>query len=64
MKKTMLLLFALSVLTFGCADNSEDTIPDPVTPEINLNDDKSSTEPVSETTSKKDAKRKVTRVRG
>lgn len=44
MKKTMLLLFALSVLTFGCADNSEDTIPDPVVPEINIDDQKSETE--------------------
>ncbi len=41
MKKTILLLFALSVLTFGCADNSEDTIPDPVVPEINIDEGKS-----------------------
>ncbi|OEK06318.1 hypothetical protein [Roseivirga misakiensis] len=63
MKKTVFLLFALSVLTFGCADNSEDTIPDPVVPEVNLDNEKSSTEPVTQT-SKKDAKRKVTRIRG
>ncbi|MBO3700367.1 hypothetical protein [Roseivirga sp. E12] len=41
MKKTMLLLFALTVLTFGCADASEDTMPDPVVPEVQLDDQKS-----------------------
>ncbi len=44
MKKTMLLLFAVTVLTFGCADNSEDTMPDPVVPEVELDDQKSSKE--------------------
>lgn len=43
MKKTMFLLFALAVLTFGCADVSEDTMPDPVVPEINIDDPQSTT---------------------
>lgn len=40
----MLLLFALTILTFGCAENSEDTIPDPVVPELNIDDQKSETD--------------------
>lgn len=44
MKKTLFLLFALAVLTFGCADVSEDTMPDPVVPEINIDDPKSETD--------------------
>ncbi len=43
MKKTLFLLFALTVLTFGCADVSEDTMPDPVVPEVQLDDQKSTT---------------------
>lgn len=57
MKKTMLLLFALTVLTFGCADNSEDTMPDPVVPEINIDDPKSETDQSSRGTAK--APRKI-----
>lgn len=52
MKKTLLLL-ALIAFTFGCAENSEDTIPDPVVPEINIDDQKSTTE------SKKSDKKKA-----
>lgn len=44
MKKRLALLFALSILTFGCAENSEDTIPDPVVPEISIDDEKSEKE--------------------
>ena len=44
MKKTLVLLFALTVLTFGCAENTEDTIPDPVVPELNIDDEKSETD--------------------
>lgn len=44
MKKTLILLFALTVLTFGCAENTEDTIPDPVVPEINIDDERSGTD--------------------
>lgn len=43
MKKTLLVLFAVTLLTFGCADTSEDTIPDPVTPELNVDEQKSGT---------------------
>lgn len=43
MKKTLLLL-ALIAFTFGCAENAEDTIPDPVVPEINIDDEKSGTD--------------------
>lgn len=43
MKKTLFLLFALAVLTFGCADVSEDTMPDPVVPEVQLDDQQSTT---------------------
>lgn len=43
MKKKLFLLFALTVLTFGCADVSEDTMPDPVVPEINIDDQESTT---------------------
>jgi|GEM_PF-2042661 len=49
MKKTMLLLFAVTVLTFGCADNAEDTMPDPVVPEVQLDDQKSGTEDMTKT---------------
>lgn len=48
MKKTLVLLFALTVLTFGCAENTEDTIPDPVVPELNIDDEKSETDEGSE----------------
>lgn len=48
MKKTLLLLFALTVLTFGCADVSEDTMPDPVVPEVQLDDQKSTTKESTE----------------
>lgn len=43
MKKTMFLLFALTVLTFGCADVSEDTMPDPVVPQVTIDDAQSTT---------------------
>lgn len=55
MKKRLALLFALSILTFGCAENSEDTIPDPVVPEINIDDERSET--------KKEVKKTVTKTR-
>ncbi|WP_221406602.1 hypothetical protein [Roseivirga sp. 4D4] len=58
----MLLLFALTVLTFGCADNAEDTMPDPVVPEIQqLDDQKSGT---GEEASGKVMKRRTTKKRG
>ncbi len=44
MKKTLFLLFALTVLTFGCADVSEDTMPDPIVPEVNIDEAKSVTD--------------------
>lgn len=44
MKKTLLVLFAVTLFTFGCADTSEDTVPDPVVPEINIDDQKSEQE--------------------
>jgi len=43
MKKRLFLLFALTVLTFGCADVSEDTMPDPVVPQITIDDPQSTT---------------------
>ena len=39
----MFLLFALTVLTFGCADVSEDTMPDPVVPQVTIDDAQSTT---------------------
>lgn len=64
MKKTVLLLFALTILTFGCAENTEDTIPDLVVPELNIDDEKSTTSESADKKTEKKAKRSTTRMRG
>lgn len=59
MKKTILLLFALTVLTFGCADVSEDTMPDLVIPEVTLDDAQSETQDENKEAVKKALKPKM-----
>ncbi len=59
MKKKLFLLFALTVLTFGCSDVSEDTMPDPVVPEINIDDAKGETDEDT----RKDKKKVISTIR-